>query len=47
MTKGYCASCGEKKKMKDPTEETASNGRKYKKGDCVDCGRTILRFIEG
>lgn len=46
MKKAYCASCSQKREMKDPTKETAENGRKYLKGDCVQCGNTILRFVK-
>lgn len=43
--KGYCSNCGKKKEIKDPTKKVADNNREYLEGECVDCGRTVLRFV--
>ena len=41
---GYCMKCKAMKKIKDPKEVTAKNGRAMIKGTCPDCGTTVCKI---
>ena len=41
---GYCVKCKAKKQIKDPTPTTTKNGRPATRGQCPDCGTTIVRI---
>jgi len=41
----YCVKCRTKRKVKNGTEKTASNGRKMAQGTCPVCGTKVTRFL--
>ena len=41
---GYCVKCREKKEIKNAEQTTLKNGRPATKGQCPDCGTTIVKI---
>ncbi len=41
---GYCVKCRAKKTIKDAAATTLKNGRPATKGQCPDCGTTIVKI---
>lgn len=45
---GYCVRCGEKKVIEDPERVMVGKDkdRPALKGECPDCGTTVMRFLK-
>lgn len=41
----YCMGCRQKRQVVNAHEERLANGRLVLKGECAECGRTVMRFI--
>lgn len=42
---GYCVKCKTKRKIKDGTVVTTSNGRRMAKGTCPVCATKVNKFL--